>query len=401
VSDAALEDYYRWEDPQELSEGGYLALIFSLRRVQQLSQPGNKNKKEMLIAARSMAFEACSEISNAFRTSGQVQYSQLNMLTGMRETAFVTLSLSKKKPEGAAWTSADEAQERSVTPSWAYCVPKDHTKQPHPVPEGWYAVTHEYGDCLRMTGPHLDLFRCYQAASEMGLEKMSQAQMRITYVTNQGVVGQSKPMSQVYQALEHQRRNRPSDGWYVCRSKADALAWGLRLGISSAQTDKIAVGQRLHAARHRVKMVLQKEAEALARGKENPSQEPGKEGGHGGGGRQSGQAAKKELPAARSQELEEAERVLAERECEWRQACDILQNTEELLESAVQEGKKETFEEAELEFLKGPMSLKVQAELFINSKAKKSVRDMLRIARFDQGACVLVPRPQEKQPLAI
>jgi len=37
---------------------------------------------------------------------------QLNMLIGMRETAFVTLSLAKKKPEGAVWTSADEAQVR-------------------------------------------------------------------------------------------------------------------------------------------------------------------------------------------------------------------------------------------------------------------------------------------------
>ena len=74
----------------------------------------------------------------------------------------------------------------------------------------------------------------------------------------------------------------------------------------------------------------------------------------------------------------------------------MLRNTEELLEAAVRDGQKETFEEAELDFLKGPLSLKVQAEIYIGSKAKQSVRDMLRIARFDQGACVLVPRDQEK-----
>jgi len=209
------------------------------------------------------------------------------------------------------------------------------------------------------------------------------------------------PLPQVYDALEHQRKNRPSDGWYVCRSKADTLAWGLRLGIASARTDKASVGQRLHAARQRVKAVLQKEAEAKSKEMENTMVMKEEQGAGGSGRGRVGERMKKEVAIVKSDELQEAEGALADREQEWQQVCDMLSNTEELLERAVEEGKKETFEESDLEFLKGPLSLKVQAELYISSKAKQSVRDMLRIARFDQGACVLVPRPPAKQPIKV
>jgi len=87
--------------------------------------------------------------------------------------------------------------------------------------------------------------------------------------------------------------------------------------------------------------VLQKEAEAKSKEMENTMVMKEEQGAGGSGRGRVGERMKKEVAIVKSDELQEAEGALADREQEWQQVCDMLSNTEELLERAVEEGKSE------------------------------------------------------------